>query len=468
MRHSIRTAISLAVLGLAVFANAAAGQTPAPSPAPSTGKNPVIVVPGITGSELINKDTGKTAWFHRSRAKDDDVRLPMSANLARNSDALIAGDIIREVRIASILPEIEIYAKLIDALQTTGGYREAKWDAATNEDAADTFFVFSYDWRRDNVENARLLIERIETLKRKIGKPDLKFNVIAHSMGGLISRYAAMYGNVDIPASKPRPSWSGARHLDKVFLVGTPNEGSLLAFDALLNGVSYIGGGVNLPFIQDLTRFDVFTIPSIFQLLPHERSMLAYDEELQPLNIDIYDPAAWEEYDWAIWKDKNFSKRFSANEQENARPYFRAAIERARRFQEALNATSNAKVPVSFYLLGAECKDTPTAMVLRRDEKRDRWITQFKADSFTNSLGIKITSEMLKPIIYTPGDSVVPKRSLEAATLRANGYEKVLPIMSELYQCESHGRLVTNPEIQQKLFGLINSTSTAQNAGTQP
>lgn len=465
MRIYFRTSLGLIFLCLAVFAQTAFPQTTDSSPAAPTGKDPIIVIPGITGSELVNRATGETAWFKRSRAKDDDVRLPMSANLARNADNLIAGDIIREVRLSRILPEIEIYAKLIESLQSTGGYREAKWSTATKADATDTFFVFSYDWRRDNVENARLLIRRIETLKRRLGKPNMKFNVVAHSMGGLISRYAAMYGNADIPAGKPRPTWAGARHLNKIFLVGTPNEGSLLSFKSLLDGISYIGGGINLPFVQNLSRFDLFTIPSVFQLLPHERSMLAYDEELKPLNIDIYDPNVWEEYDWAIWKDKDFEKKYSAAEQRNARTYFRAVLSRAKRFQEALNATSTARVPVSYYLMGAECKDTATAMVLRRNEKKDRWITQFDAASFTNSLGTKITSEMLKPVVYSPGDSVVPKSSLEAATLRLNGAGAVLPIANELYQCETHGKLLTNLDIQKKLFALIFPTL---NAATQP
>ncbi len=467
MRIILRPSLGLLLLCLAAFAQTAFPQSTDSAAAAPTGKDPIIVIPGITGSELINRKTGETAWFKRSRAKDDDVRLPMSANLARNADNLIAGDIIREVRLSRILPEIEIYAKLIESLQNTGGYREAKWATATKADVTDTFFVFSYDWRRDNVENARLLIRRIETLKRRLGKPNMKFNVLAHSMGGLISRYAAMYGNADIPAGKPRPTWAGARHLDKIFLVGTPNEGSLLSFKALLDGVSYIGGGINLPFVQNLSRFDLFTIPSIFQLLPHERSMLVYDEELNLLNLDIYDPNVWEEYDWAIWKDKDFEKKFSLAEQRNSRPYFRAALARAKRFQAALNATSTVKVPVSYYLMGAECKDTATAMVIRRNEKKDRWITQFDAASFTNALGTKITSEMLKPIVYTPGDSVVPKSSLEAATLRLSGADAVLPIASELYQCESHGKLLTNLDIQKKLFALIFPT-LIQNAPTQP
>lgn len=454
--------LKLLLLFILCIGGVAAAQDTAAVPV-TTGKTPIIIIPGLTGSELVNRTTGKTAWFRTSRAKDDDVRLPMSGNLARNRDNLIAGDIIREVKITRLLPEIEIYERLIDSLQKTGGYREAKWESATRADAQDTFFVFAYDWRRDNVENARLLVQKIDALKRRLRQPNQKFNIVAHSMGGLISRYAAMYGNSDIPAGKPKPTWAGAKHFDKIFLLGTPNEGSLRSLDALMNGVSYIGGGLKLPFVQDLTRFDIFTIPSIFQLLPHDTTLIAYDEELKPLKLDIYTPATWDEYDWAIWKDPDFEKKFSATEQRNARPYFIAALARAKRFQEALNANSTAAVPVSFYLMGAQCKDTLNAMVIRRNEKKDRWVTLFKADAFTNSAGQKVTGEQLKPLLFSEGDSVVPRRSLEASTIKANGLANALPIVSELYQCESHGKLVTNPTIQQQLFALLTSKPAQRN-----
>jgi len=436
----------------------AAAQTPAPAPV-VTGKSPIIIIPGLTGSELINSKTGQVAWFRTSRPKDDDVRLPISSNLARNRDNLIAGDIIREIKIAKLLPEIEIYEKLIASLQTTGGYREAKWNTATKEDFQDTFYVFAYDWRRDNVENARLLIQKIETLKRRLGKPDLRFNIVAHSMGGLISRYAAMYGNVDIPAGTPKPTWAGARHLNKIFLLGTPNEGSLLALDGLINGVVYAGGKINLPWVQNLSRFDVFTIPSVYQLLPHAGTFKAYDEDLKPIELDIYNPQVWDEYDWSVWDDKDYEKKFDATERRNAKSYFLAALNRAKRFQAALDANSSATIPVSFYLMGADCKETLNAMVLRRNEKKDQWITQFKAESYTTSTGTKINSEQLKPIIYAMGDSVVPKRSLAVETLKTNGGTNILPITSEIYQCETHSRLVTNPEFQQRLFTILGAVT---------
>jgi pimeloyl-ACP methyl ester carboxylesterase len=430
------------------------GQTTT-APAPPSGKTPIIIVPGLTGSELVNSKTGEEVWFKARRAKDDDLRLPISPNLSRNRDNLVSRDIIRKVEFFKVLPEIEVYERLIDGLQTRGGYREAGWNTATRKDAQDTFYVFPYDWRRDNVESAQLLFRRIEALKRRLGNPDLKFNIIAHSMGGLVARYAAMYGSADLAAT-PQPTWAGAKHFDKIFLLGTPNDGSIMALDALLNGFSYVGGGLNLPFIQDITRFDVFTIPSIYQLLPNKDAVTAYDEDLKPLTIDLYDPAIWEKYNWAIWQDDDFAKKFSATEQRNARAFFNAALARAKKFNLALTAAGNGKVPVSFYLLGADCKETPAAFILLRDEKKNRWETRFKASGFTRSNGEKVKDDEVKPLLFAVGDSVVTKSSLEAV-----GKKLGIPVAGELYQCVGHNKLVTSAEVQDKLFGFLRATANA-------
>src|SRR5690606_27860208 len=123
--------------------------TPAPTPAPA-GRAPVIIIPGLTGSQLINKNTGEVVWFKTSRSKDDDLRLPISPTLSRNTDSLVAGDIIRELKIIKLLPEIEIYERLINALQERGGYKEGDWDDPGPNGDTDTFYVFPYDWRQDN------------------------------------------------------------------------------------------------------------------------------------------------------------------------------------------------------------------------------------------------------------------------------------------------------------------------------
>lgn len=420
------------------------------------GKPPIIIIPGLAGTELVNSKTEEVAWFKPGRAKDDDLRLPVSANLARNRDGLVPKDIIRSVQIIRFLPEIEIYERLIDALEKRGGYKEGKLDAPAPDGFEDTFYVFAYDWRRDNVENARLLMTKINALKRKLKKPNLKFNLIGHSMGGLIARYAAMYGNADLPRGKPRPTWAGARNIDKIFLLGTPNEGSVQALDTLLNGFSFIGGGLNLPFVQNLSKYDTFTIPSIYQLLPHEKTITVYDENLKPLKIDFYDPKTWAKYDWSMFEDDQFTKKFDKAEQRNAKAYFPVVLARAKKFQQALNANTSAKVPVSIYVMGADCKETLSSVVVYRDAKKNRWRTLFKNSSFERENGEKVSADELKKIIYEMGDGVVTKRSLTGETFtKNNGNKTVLPIKSELLLCEGHNKLATNAELQDKLFTLI-------------
>lgn len=446
-----------------IFIPAVQAQEKPPETAVRKGKAPIIIIPGLTGSELVNNKTGEVVWFKLRRAKEDDLRLPISPNLARNRDNLVPGDIIRSVQIIRFLPETEIYERLTDALEKRG-YKEGKWDAPSKDGFEDTFYAFAYDWRRDNVENARLLMRKIDALKRKLKKPKLKFNIIGHSMGGLIARYAAMYGNADLPRGTPRPTWAGARDIEKIFLLGTPNEGTVYALKALIDGFSYIGGGLNLPFIQNISRYDTFTIPSLYQLLPYEKTYFAFDENLKPMDVDIYDPKTWEKYDWSIFKDDDFTKKFSLTEQRNAKAYFSAVLARAKRFQQALNANTAAKIPVSFYLMGADCKETLNSIVLHRDAKKNRWRTLFKDDTFERENGQKVTAEELKKIIYDMGDGVVTKRSLTGETfMKNNGNRFLFPVTSELFLCEGHGKLATNVDIQDKLFTLIWGEVVTQN-----
>lgn len=448
-------------------ANFIQAQNPTPTPPVSNipkGKTPIIIIPGLTGSELVNSKNQEIVWFKPQRAKDDDLRLPISPNLTRNRDSLRPRDIIRKVEFFKFLPEIEIYERLIDSLEKRGGYTEANWDSPTEGAYQDSFYVFPYDWRLDNVENARLLVQKIEALKRKLGRTDLRFNVIAHSMGGLIARYAAMYGAVNLPAGRPKPTWAGARNFNKIFLLGTPNAGSVQALEPLVNGFSFIGGGFNIPFVQNLSKFDVFTIPSMYQLLPHKGTTTVYDENLKPMNIDFFDIKTWEKYNWSALQDDDFSKKFSAAEVRNAKAYLIAALSRARRFQEALDANTLEKTPVSMYLIGAECKDTLGSIVVYQDAKKNRWRTLFKADSFERGTGEKVTSDELKKVIYEMGDGTVTRRSLAAKDL-ANLNKNVLPITAEISICEGHTKLVTSPDVQDKLFTLLlNGEATVTNA----
>lgn len=446
------------------------------------GKRPVIIIPGTTGSQMVSTETGKTVWFSFSFSRDegDDLRLPLSPNLRQNRDSLVAKDIIREVKlpgILKVLPEIGVYGEGIDAIKAKG-YTEGDWD---NPKAEDVFYVFPYDWRRDNVESAQALITRIEALKAKLNRPDLKFNIVAHSMGGLIARYAAMYGKADLPASgiAPRLTWAGTRHINKILLFGSPNDGSFTAFEVLVKGYSIAGR--NLPFVMDLSPEDVFSIPSLYQLLPTRSAATFLDENLKPMQVDLYNPANWRKYNWGAisepkflgklkdaetipgikrlnWKPKNIDDKILAETTfAQAQQFLTAALRRAQSFQRALGVSIKSS-PIDIFAYGSECAPTLNAVVLVRDQKENVWKTITKAEKIRTLSGREISKEEVSKAIFADGDGSVTRKSFLPVLASANKTAKsavaqtVFPVKSTFFYCTEHQKLLNNVNIQNSYF----------------
>ena len=411
------------------------------------GKRPIILIPGILGSELVNDETGEKVWFSLRRSKVDDLRLPIVLDLKYSRDNLIANDILRKVKVSRFLSDYEVYKSIIQTLKNYGGYEESSWDTPPKR-LEDKFFVFPYDWRQDNVRNARLLIQKIEELKRKSKKPNIKFNVIAHSMGGLITRYAAMYGNADLPRGKPRPTWVGLKHFNKAFLLGTPNEGAASAFQTLLDGYGAVTG-VNLPFVQDLTAIEVFTMPSLFQLMPHRNTYNFYDENLKSLKVNIYDPRVWKKYNWSIYGEKNLSKYFTTAEIGRLESYLELVLLRAKKFHEAINAKSSKGNNFNISLIGSDCSNTLDGFVIYKDARLDKWVTLTRPRGFNNSKGIRITSREVRKLMLSPGDGRVSRRSFLAKKSMKNGGVKST---NPIFICEAHDKLTGNAMIQNNIL----------------
>lgn len=442
----------------------------------SSGKRPIIVIPGITGSQLVNSETGKTAWFtfNFSRDEVDDLRLPMSPNLKQNKDALVAKDIIRKVElpgILKILPDIGIYGDGLDAIKEKG-YAEGDWN---NPQASDVYYVFAYDWRRDNVESAQLLISKIEALKAKLNRPDLKFNIVAHSMGGLIARYAAMYGKADLPAAGAAPplTWAGTRHINKILLFGAPNNGSFAAFAILLKGYSLAGR--KLPFVKDMGPEDVFSIPSMYQLLPHGSSATFLNENLKPMTIDLYNPANWRKYHWGAiseekflsrlkdasqipgikpddWKIKNVDdKILSETTYRQAQQFLAAVLKRAQAFQRALDVSIKTS-PIEIFAFGSECEPTLNAVVLVHDKKENVWRTLTSADKIRTLTGHQISKEEVNKAMYADGDGSVTRDSflpllVSRASTRSVS-QTIFPVKKVFFSCTEHQKLLNNETIR--------------------
>jgi pimeloyl-ACP methyl ester carboxylesterase len=431
-----------------------------------TGKRPIIVIPGILGSELVNSETGEVAWPSIFRASDDGLALPVSADLQSNRDRLQPRKIIDIARLsqARLGPEMYVYRDLLDALRRYGGYREGDWANPAADGDRDTFYVYPYDWRRDNVETARDFVRRLLELKRKLNRPDLRFNVVAHSMGGLIARYAARYGDADLPdgEARPVPNWSGAAHINKIIMFGTPNEGSADAFATILEGYSVTTGvRRRIPLLNKLSREDIFTSPAIFQLLPHAGTAHFLDQDLQPLKVDLYDPATWHRYGWSPVTNEDYRRRFikgetrgddapfRAGKLEDLDAYFATVLRRARRFQEALDVPAESETPILLFVFGGDCEETLDAPVIFHDEKSNRWVTLVRPREFRTSAGRKVSRDEAARAMYAPGDGRVTRRSVLAETLAASHrnnplFETALPIAYAVFGCDLHGYLQNN------------------------
>jgi pimeloyl-ACP methyl ester carboxylesterase len=436
-----------------IFANARA----------STGKRPVIVIPGILGSELINRNTGEKVWPSAFRTEQEG--LPISPNLAANRDDLVPGKIVETAKLAKLLPEVYFYRDLLEALRRYAGYREGDWETPSADGDRDTFYVFAYDWRRDNVENARELVRRLERLKEKLKRNDLKFNVVAHSMGGLIARYATMYGDADLPPGDDpiQPTWNGAAHISKIVMIGVPNEGSADAFSSLVEGYSVTEGlRRRVPLLNKLTAEDAARSPSLFQLLPHAGTVRFLDENLKPVSIDLYDVEVWKQYGWSAIHTPEFRRRFVKTNGTNGAvdeldAYLAATLRRARRFHQALDAADRSASPVVLLAIGGDCEETLNSPVVFRDQKRNRWVTLTRPRDFRTSAGVKISKKAVTAAMYVPGDGRVTRASLLGENLFKvtdphTGFR--LPRYA-VFGCDLHGQLPRNKTLQDNALTAI-------------
>jgi hypothetical protein len=206
-------------------------------------REPVVIVPGITGTALDNASDSSEVWpdvldmaFSGPDSYLDALELTSTTD---QTVGMNVEDIIREESLFAV--EKSFYGNLIDLLEASG-YEEGS-----------KLFVAPYDWRFSAASSADAIAPVIQNAIDH--SSDGKIDIITHSMGGLVMK--SLLNATD------------TSFMDKLILTGDPQIGVPRAFNALNYGddlgLNWVGGaGLNPDEVQTITQ----NMPGVYDLLP--------------------------------------------------------------------------------------------------------------------------------------------------------------------------------------------------------
>lgn len=410
---------------------------------------PVILIPGVMGSRLIDdRDEGRWvgSWFKTMFSSYRDLALPIDPETLMPQPNLTVGGLTDEVS------GRDYYASIARILRDAGGYRLGRPGVAT-EPGQRYYYEFAYDWRLDNVQTARQLDALISQIRQDHGRPDLKVDIIAHSMGGLVARYYLRYGTVDVLDDNEFPvNYHGETRVRRVALLGTPNLGSVGSLHAFIVGRRVALGRVPPDVLM--------TFPSMYQLFPHPLHDWIITAEGRVLDRDVFDIGIWRRFQWSIF-DAGVREAILADFDDPAQGaahlsmlerYFHKHIERARRFVWSLTVPLE-RAPWRMMTFGGDCELT-AARVLVEEQSGDS-VVRLKPGQIANPVsGVDYDRLMLEP-----GDGTVTKASLLARDsldpfVPRHRYIS-FPASGSMFLCERHDRLSANITFQDNLLQFL-------------
>ena len=351
-------------------------------------RNPVIVIPGILGSRLRDRDSGRVVWgsfglrkFNPLNPTDASLlALPMQPSVPLNhlTDHDYADSILSdaEINILGIPIQVEAYHGALTTLGV-GGFRNdpgnaASLDSISYGDDHYTCFEFHYDWRRDNAENAARLgqfirkkaeyVRAVRAQRYGVEGEPVKFDIVAHSMGGLIARYYLRYGEQQLApdGSMPPMNWAGANNVEMLIQVGSPNAGSPQVVMDLVEGKKIA------PCLPKYSAAILGTMPATYQLMPRPRHAAIQFAGDCPTPVNLYDVNTWERLGWGLLdpdQDGELIKLLPHAEtrQERlaiARDHLSKSLNRAYQFHQAIDQPADPPPGTSIYMIAGDSIDT--------------------------------------------------------------------------------------------------------------
>jgi len=414
---------------------------------------PVIFIHGVLGSKLKDVDTEQDLWpgpvsrllFHDYADIAYDINpetlspKPSKAFAYEISDGAAGKD---------------FYGKIVRTLSDTGGYKLSKVGEPVDPKHKN-YYVFHYDWRQDNVISAGQLADFIEQIRLDYQNPKLKVDIVAHSMGGLITRYYMRYGKQDVVGDNDfdqKLDMYGAERVRRVILLGTPNLGSVKTLNLFITGVD-IG-------FNEIGTETLASMPSLYQLFPHPLVEWIVKSDGKPLKRDLFDVGLWRSFEWSIFDPKVRARILAGFEDQAAgeahlklmEQYFDKNLERARRFIWSLSIPTPENYP-ALTIFGGGCTLTPAKIIV--EEVNGESVVRVNPKDVSQPVdGVDYDALLLEP-----GDGSVTKASLLGRntldpSVKRHKYINV-PIKQSLFLCESHNSLTGNPNFQDNLLNTL-------------
>ena len=217
----------------------------------------VVVLPGVMGSELVDGD-GKVQWGLKPALLAWAWMSQKMDPLKVTEEDLAGGGRLRPTRLLRVpgympmLGGIEPYSALLRRVA-----QHIADPRAVHE--------FPYDWRLSIEYNARILVpwceQRLAAWRELVGQQrwadpaKVRLTIVAHSMGGLVARYATEVLGL-------------SALVRQIITLGTPYYGSVKA-------VSMMATGEGAPLPRRVARELALTCPGVYDLLPRYRCVAA-------------------------------------------------------------------------------------------------------------------------------------------------------------------------------------------------
>jgi pimeloyl-ACP methyl ester carboxylesterase len=410
-----------------------------------TDNTPVVIIPGLFGSKLRDRATGTEVWPGSAR----DVLLGDYQQLALAFDSStfeVKPDSLEPFDIAETVLGQDFYGPIIDTLRRFGGYRPAVPGTPARRGER-RYYIFTYDWRQDNVLHARELDAFLDAIRADYGDPALKVDMVAHSMGGLIARYYLRYGPVDVLDGTPQlVTLYGTSRVRKLILLGTPNMGSAGSLQALIAGQS-VG-------LKRIAPEVLATMPSGYEIFPHPLVTWLIDVQGKAVDADLFSTDTWRRFRWSVF-DPDVEARVRADPKRDLaalQGYFDYRLERGRRFLWALS-TPEPATPIRYVLFGGDCSLTPARLAV--EEEAGRYLARLRPEDIARPVaGVSYDELMLEP-----GDGRVTKPSLLARERldpwAPQNEDSFLPVAYWFFLCERHDQLTNNLNFQDNLLNVL-------------